>query len=146
MSATLFLRKTVGGLKPSNRISQEAYDAIPLNAEVKAEITRPRHLVHHRKWFALLQVIFPHQTAYPTMDSFLAAIKCALGHGETVKLPDGRTVLVPGSISFAKLDQAEFSSFYDRALDLIVTRILPGIGREDVEREVEEILAGREAA
>lgn len=146
MADTLFMRKTLGGLRPTNRVSQEAYDQIPLGSDVKAEITRPRNLLHHRKWFALLQVIYPHQTLYPTMDTFLAAIKCALGYGETVKLPDGRTVIVPSSISFAKMDQSAFEGFYARALDLITTRILPGIGRDDVEREVAEIIQGRSEA
>ncbi len=146
MSEVLFMRKTLGGLKPTTRASEEAYERLPLNEDVKVEITRPRNLLHHRKWFALLQVIYPHQTLYPTMKTFLAAIKCALGYGETVRLPDGRTVLVPSSISFAKMDQAAFEQFYDRALDLIQTRILPGIDREDVDREVADIIAGRVAA
>jgi hypothetical protein len=41
---------------------------------------------------------------------------------------------------------AGFEQFYERALDVITTRILPKINREDVEREVAEILAGRQAA
>lgn len=146
MATTLFMVRGLGGLRPANKASQEAFDGLPMAETVKVEITRPRNIRHHRKWFALLQVIYPHQTTYPTMESLLAAIKCALGYGETVKLPDGRTVLVPGSISFAKLDQAGFDQFYARALELIHTRILPGIDRDDVEREVAEVLAGRDPA
>lgn len=146
MAEVLFLRKTLNGLKPSNRLSQEAYDAIPLNSEVKAEITRPRHLKHHRKFFALLQVIFPHQTTYATMRAFRAALTCAAGHCETASLGDGRTILIPESISFGKLDQAGFESFYERALDVITTRILPSIDREDVEREIADVLAGYQDA
>lgn len=146
MADQLIMRKTLGGLRPVDQVGLEILDRIPPGGEVRVEITRPRNLLHHRKWFALLQAIYPHQVLYPTMDSFIAAVKCALGYGETVKLPDGRTVIVPGSISFAKMDQAAFEQFYDRALDLITTRILPSIGRDDVSREVSEILAGREAS
>ncbi len=146
MAETVFLVKTLGGLRPANAVAAETLDRIPVGQEIKAELTRPRHLTHHRKFFALLQAIFPHQTVYATMRAFRAALTCAAGHCETQTLPDGRTILIPESISFGKLDQAGFEQFYDRALDIILTRILPGISREDVTREVDEILAGRKAA
>lgn len=143
MADTIYLRRTIGGLKPDNALGEEIIAKIPMGSVVSAEIRRPRHLRHHRKLFALLQAIFPHQDTYPTFKAFRAAVLCAVGHCEAVPLPDGRTVLVPESISFAKLDQSGFEQLYDRALDLILTRILPGIDRDDVEREVSTILAGR---
>lgn len=146
MAETVFLVKTLGGLRASNDVSAEIIDAIPVGQEVKAEITRPRNLRHHNKLFALIGVIYPHQTSYATRRAFRAALLCAAGHCEAVTLPDGRTVLVPESISFGKLDQAGFEQVYDRALTVITDRILPAISRDDVEREVEEILAGRKAA
>ena len=146
MAETVFLTRTLGGLRPSNSLAAEALDRIPVGQEIKAEITRPRHLVHHRKFFALLQAIYPHQDTYSTMRAFRAALTCAAGHCEATTLPDGRTILIPESISFGKLDQAGFEQFYDRALDVVLTRILPGINRDDVTREVDEILAGRQAA
>lgn len=146
MAETLFLVRTLGGLRASNTLSAEALERIPVGSEIKAEITRPRNLLHHRKFFALLQAIYPHQTSYATMRAFRAALTCAAGHCEAATLPDGRVVLVPESISFGKLDQAGFEQFYERALEVVLTRILPKINRADVEREVEEILAGRQAA
>jgi hypothetical protein len=146
MAETLFMVRGLGGLRPSNAIGVETLERIPTGQEVKVEITRPRHLIHHRKFFALLQAIYPHQQTYATMRAFRAALTCAAGHCEVAHLPDGRTVLIPESISFSKLDQAGFEQFYERALDVITTRILPKINREDVEREVAEILAGRQAA
>jgi hypothetical protein len=146
MAQTVFLKRTLGGLAPSNKASEEALGRYPLGAEVKAEITQPRNLRHHRKMYALLQAIFPHQTTYPTMQVFEGAVKCAVGFGDTFTLPDGRIVLSPGSWAFANLDQAGFEEVYERVVALIETRILPGIDRDDVNREVAEILAGREAA
>jgi hypothetical protein len=146
MAETVFLTRTLGGFRAANAIAVEALERIPAGQEIKAEITRPRNLRHHRKFFALLQVIFPHQQTYSTMRAFRAALTCAAGHCEVALLPDGRTILVPESISFGKLDQAAFEQFYERALDVVLTRILPGIDRDDVTREVDEVLAGREAA
>jgi hypothetical protein len=145
MATTLFLQRTVGGLKPTDAFGADALAAMPLGEIVKAEVTRPRNLRHHRKMYALLQAIFPHQTTYPTLKQFEGAVKCAVGFGEMVTLPDGRVMLMPGSWAFSKLDQTAFEQVYERVLDLILTRILPGIDRGDLEREVEDILRGRDA-
>lgn len=143
MSEVIFMQRTLTGLKPTDRLSAEALERVPLGKDVRAEITRPRNLKYHRKFFALLKAIFPHQNIYPTMTLFRGAIEIALGFGETFKMPDGRTMMVPHSISFASMDQTEFEALFDRAVELITTRILPGLDRDDLNREVAEILAGR---
>lgn len=146
MSTEAFFRRQMGALRPVDAAGEQALADIPQGELVRVTIRRPRNVLHHRKWFALLNVIFPHQSLYPTQETLLAAIKVALGYGDTVKLPDGRTIIVPGSISFAKMDQTAFTSFYDRAVNLIVTKIIPGVGREDLEREVNEILDGYDSS
>lgn len=146
MATDIFLKRRLGGLFPADAMSEAALLDMPANATVKARITVPRNIQHHRKFFALLQAVLPHQETYATLDALTAAMKVATGHGETVKLPDGRLVLVPGSISFAKMDQKAFEAFYDRAVDIILTRILPGIDRADIEAQVHDILNGRNVA
>lgn len=142
MSDVVFMQRTLGGLKATDAAGEEALAKIKPGQEVKVEITRPRHIVYHRKYFALLNVIYPHQAIYPTMTSFRGAIAVALGFGETVKLSRGRSIIIPQSISFASMDQTEFEQLYDKTVELIVTRILPGIDREDVAREVEQVMLG----
>jgi hypothetical protein len=135
-------RRQMGALRPIDAAGEEALADIPSGELVRVKISRPRNPGHHRKWRALIAAIFPHQDTYPTEDLLIAAMKVALGYGDTVKLPDGRQIIVPRSLSFAKLDQAGFDAFYARALKLILERILPGVGKEELEREVEDILAG----
>lgn len=144
MAETLFMRKVLNGLRPTDALGIEALARYSADEDVKVEITRPRNVRHHRKMYALLQAIYPHQVVYATFKQFEGAIKCATGFGETVPLPDGRVMLFPESWSFANLDQAGFDEVYNRVVDLILTRILPGIDREDVDREVADILRGRD--
>jgi hypothetical protein len=50
--------------------------------------------------------------------------------------------MVPGSISFAKMDQGEFDAFYTKAVKIIVIDFLGG-GPEDEEglrNEIEEMI------
>jgi hypothetical protein len=79
------------------------------------------------------------------MDSFAAAMKAAVGLAEPIRLPDGRIVLYTGSISFASMDQATFDQFYERVVQVILTRILPGVSNAELERQVVDILQGEAA-
>ncbi len=67
-----------------------------------------------------------------------------LGYADVIHLPNDKFMVEAKSIAFDKMKQDEFEEFYDRAIELITTVILPGINREDVNREVDAILAGRE--
>lgn len=143
MATEIYMRRRLNALVPADRGSEEALAKIPQGETVRATVTRPRNVDHHRKWWALLQAVYPHQDTYATINAFHAAIKVALGYGETVKLPDGRAILIPGSISFAAMDQGEFEQFYERAVELILTRILPGVDRPELDAQVMDILDGR---
>jgi hypothetical protein len=142
MPTEAIFRKTMGALRAMDAAGEEILADIPNNEIVRVQISRPRNPQHHRKWRALIAAIFPHQDTYPTEDMLIAAIKVALGYGDTIKLPDGRQIIVPKSLSFAKLDQKGFDDFYERALALILGRILPGVGKAELEQEVSDILAG----
>lgn len=101
MSVPVFMRRQMGALRPIDAASEAAVALVLHNEIVQVEIKRPRNLPHHRKWWKLVQVVFPHQSTYPTIEQF-----------------------------------------YDRAVYLICTRIIPRLGREDLMQEVGEILEG----
>ncbi|MEL7452435.1 MAG: DUF1367 family protein [Pseudomonadota bacterium] len=146
MATELWIKRRLDHLVPANTQAHEAMEGLPQDEWYLATIRRPRNLGHHKKYMALLQVVYPHQDTWPTFTSFRKALACALGHGLVVKSKDGREIMDADSISFAKMDQDEFQQFYDRAIRLICERILPNVNSEDLEREVGDILSGRKAA
>lgn len=140
------IRTQLGHLVPANAQSKEALDKLPVNEWRLASIRLPRNVKFLRKWMALQAAVYPHQDEWPTFNSFKRAIKKALGLGEWVVSKSGHREFEEGSISFAKMDEDEFEQFYERGVELILTRVLPGVDREDLNREIEDILAGRKAA
>lgn len=146
MATEIYLRRRMGALYPVSRGDEEAIQRVPEGKVLKASITQPRNVKHHRKFMALLNAVYPHQSAYATFDSFHAAVKVALGHGETVVLPDKRVMVVPKSISFAQMDQLQFDEFYTAAVELICAKVIPGINKPELEQQVEDILEGRQYA
>jgi len=130
-------------LAAADPISAEVIAAIGLREMVTAEIRRQRNPRHHAKLFALLQVVFENQSTFPTVEDLLCAIKLATGLFDTRVTVDGDRYQVPKSISFAAMDQTRFEQWYERAVEVILTRIIPNANRSQLEARVHEILEGR---
>ena len=140
MAAIAMLRKDRGGLWASDDASAAILAGIKAGEVIACEIRRPRNLQMHRLFWALMQKIYENQTHYESPEEVAAAFKVAAGHCDFVQTPRG-LVGVPKSISFAKMDQAEFRAFFDKALDYLTTVVIPGLNRDDLEREVMEMTA-----
>lgn len=128
--------KTIGGLKPADVLAEETYSSLPLGTEVFAEVSRPRSLGHHKKLFALLKLIRDNQEHYKTTDEILIALKVAIGHCYPAETRTGVKVMVPKSIAFSKMDQLAFQKFWDGVVEVVVTKFLPGVNREELEAEI----------
>ena len=126
-------------------MAESAIKQLPTSKTLKAEVTIPRNVDHMRKFFALLEAVFPHQETYPTLTVFRKALTVALGFGDKYEVGPGKFLLEPRSIAFGKMGQQEFNEFYDRAVTFILERILPGVDEADLEAQVLEILEGRAA-
>lgn len=143
MSLQVLLVREGLHLSAADPISLETLQGIGQHETVVATIRRARNIRHHRKLFALLQAIYPHQTQFATIEDLLNTLKVATGLFDTGKTIDGIPFMMPRSISFASMTQASFEQFYERVVDIITTKIVPGIGRDDLAREVDIILGHR---
>jgi hypothetical protein len=132
----LLFRKTLSGLKPADEGAEEALRKVPLDKVVAVKIKRPRNLGHHRKFFALLKIVYENQEVYASEQALLAAIKIATGHCTPIQLVSGQKAFIPSSISFAAMDQAEFEAFWEKVVTLVCTKIIPNLNREDLEAEI----------
>lgn len=140
--ASVLLRKTLGGkLEPVDEAGREALSHVSVGDIVRGEIKRPRNLGHHRKFWALISMIYENQSRYASPEVLLDAIKVHIGHCEVIRLSDGREVHTPKSISFAAMDQIAFGLFWDRVVACVCREIIPGLDRADLERELLDLVA-----
>lgn len=140
MSTPLFFVKDLGRLIPRDDAASAAMSKIKHGDVVQVEIKRPRNIMHHRKFFALLNLVFENQSKYESPEHLLAALKASVGHCDFLPGKDGMLIAVPKSIAFHKMDQTAFEAFYDRCIDKIARHFLPGVDSDDLRREVEELL------
>lgn len=143
---SILVTKHLGGLRPVDEAGQQALRRLRHGEVVRVDIARPRNVQHHRLFWALLTLVSDNSRHYDTPEQVLTALKIALGHVDPIVGHDGKTYFVPRSISFANMDQDEFSAFFDRCVDVIVQRFLPGVTEEALRREVLDMLGMGAAA
>jgi hypothetical protein len=138
---TKFLaRKDLGHLTPVDSEGEEAVRKMKMGAIVQVEVKQPRNINHHRLYFALVDVVFDNQERYETRDQLHNALKLATGIYDLLELPNGAQYKIPRSIAFHKMNQAEFSAFYDRVCDVIAKHFLPGVTSDDLKAEVASMI------
>lgn len=107
---------------------------------LRVKYTRPRNGDHHRKFFALLQVVLENQEHFVNIDQILIDFKIRTGHVDVFIRQNGEVVYVPKSISFARMDQAGFEKFYQSVLDTAVREYVKGCDPRELDRAAMEII------
>lgn len=133
-------RKDLGHLTPVDEAGEDALRKLRFGDTVMIEVKKPRNGQHHRLYWALVSMVWQNQERYETTEQLHNALKLSAGIYETITMPNGNEYRVPGSISFDKMDQTEFSAFYDRVCDLIAEHFLPGVTSEQLKREVSSMI------
>lgn len=145
MARQMVMIKTTTGFIPLDAISADQYRLIKTGKPVTVSVTQTRNLKFHRKMFALLQVVYdaqPEPQAFLTVEDLLDALKVAVGHSKKMRQFD-QNIVIPKSIAFDKMDQANFEDSYERVVEVILKHILPNTTRIDLDKQVFSILDGR---
>lgn len=139
--ARFLAQKHFGSLRPADEAGAEALRKIANGKLVTVEIKQSRNLQHHRLFWALMTTVWNNleHERYPTVEDFAGAVKICLGLRTRIELPNGTVGFIPGSIAFHKMDQAEFSAFYNRVCDLMAKYFLPGVTSDELRAEVQQM-------
>lgn len=105
------------------------------------EIKTPRNYRFHKKFFKLLDISFPYwkpeiDSKYGEVlkgfDQYREAVTIQAGYYEQYFTLKGEVRIVAKSISFAAMDEEEFSVFYDQAVNVIVADVMVGYTVEQI--------------
>lgn len=137
-----FFRRTMTGLIPEGDESNAILRGVKIGAVVMVEVSRPRNIQHHRLYWAMVSKIANAIDVEP--ENVSDVLKLKTGHFVTVNTRSG-PVQLPRSISFAKMDQAEFKAFFERCCKVISTEWLPHMSARQVSDEVLNMMGMGEA-
>lgn len=144
------LLKTETGLRGATPTDHEAWCKFRRRLEtmkpgtwLRMEWAAPRHGKHHRKFFALLNLVTENSETYNTIEKALVAVKLVTGYADPLIHPEtGEITMIPRSIAYDNMDQDEFDQFYGAAIDGVLRHMLPQMDRAKADRLIDMIIQG----
>lgn len=115
------LIKTLSGsFKPAYDSDYEFAKKIKLGEPYEFEFKKPRNYLFHKKFFALINLVYQNQELYNNIDHLRKDLTIASGYYETRYNFEGVEILEPQSISFSSMDEFTFNEYYSAVVDTIV--------------------------
>ena len=160
-AATKFIaRRELDCLRPVNAYGLEKLYSIPQGELINITFTFDRSLRQNAYYWTLISRIWESSLdplVFPKPENFHQSIKAILGEFEPVWIPKGAEIVDPktgelvtmtadtrmlqvGSTSFAKMSGADFGSYLDRVIALIIQYWMPSVKRRDIVDEVDRML------
>lgn len=146
----LYFTKRNGIFLPSSESDAEIIAALPNGEMYRVKIEKPRNSKFHRKYFALLDILFelfnPPSVSFKgepvvkNRERFRKDIAIACGHYDLVVNLKGEVRAEAKSISFSKMDDVEFAQLYSRTIDYGLQKIAVDKTRDQLEAWVQSIL------
>jgi len=125
-------RLTLDGWRPFSDDAQAFTSRCKLGDVAELKATKVRNGKFHSLFFVMLKLISDNSQPHINEKAALYFAKLATGTGQAVKDSRGETHFIPGSISFAKMDQAAFDEFVKVAIPALVGRFMAGTAPQDL--------------
>ena len=134
---TIALVKTLSGnFKLAFDSDYEQAKKIPVNEIIFYEWHKPRNIRLHRKFFVLMKMVYENQEVYNNIEHLRKDLTISAGFYDLRYDFEGVEIKEPKSISFAKMDDTEFSEFYNRIIDVIIKWL--GWEKQEIIDEIEQ--------
>lgn len=136
----LLVVNTPRGLVPLGDDDYEEKKKLKLGQTYSVEVKVARNVDFHRKYFALISYAWEflneqETERFRTKENFRKYVEVAAGHCDVIFHPRLQEyVEIPKSISFGKMDNAEFSNLYRRVKDVIFSIIGNRVSEQEFER------------
>lgn len=132
MTKVLLIR-TLHGLRPANDIASENISKIKIGETIQCEITKPRSLPWHKRYWALIGLIANNSDYTP--DNIHALLKLKCGCSKLIKDRHGKEYWIPDSIAFSKMDGIKWSEYWNKVVDYVCTDLMP-VSKQDLALEL----------
>ena len=114
------LVRTLSGFKTAYDSDFELSKKIKLNEIYEYECKQTRNIKFHRKFFALINMVFQNQEQYTNIEHLRKDLIIESGNYDLRHDLNGVEIREAKSISFAQMDEIQFSELYNSVIDVIV--------------------------
>lgn len=124
-------------LYPADQAAEETLKRFAPGELVPVEVWKERNARFHKKYFALINLVYQNQEDYKNETSFRAAVTVAAGYYREYYSKERQEMIkYPESIAWKEMDELKFEKLYSATIDVILSQFLPGMDRKDLEEEV----------
>lgn len=132
-------------LRPTDDAGRLVIQSLRLHDQVMVEVKQARSLQQHRLYWGLIRTVHENlpeelEKNFPRPESLSKAILESLDYVDTLTGLDGKQFRQVKSIAFHNMDATEFNDLMEEAIDLVTTRLIPGLGSADLMEEVTEMV------
>lgn len=132
----LLFRKALKSLVPLDEAAEAALARIGAGDIVRVKgLVRPRNPDHHRLYWAMLNIVSENTEKFEDAEQLHYVLKIATGHVRPF-FSDKGIFYEPRPTNFASMGQDDFSSYYDKCVNVICDRVIPGMDSEALKAEV----------
>jgi hypothetical protein len=134
-SQWILVRKVEGHLVPHAPYDVAMFERIPQNVPVRVQFAQPRSGPRHRLYRVILRIVVANTDKFSTEDALHKTLLVGFGVVEPVITPDAEIIMCPSSTAFDAMPEDEFKAYFDRAMEIIGSTIIPGLDLEELMKE-----------
>ena len=139
MKDIYLVKQLNGSFIPAYDSDKELMSNIKAGEIYKYKFSKPRNVKFHRKFFALINLVYQNQDHYSNIEHLRYDLTIESGfYNVRYNKFTGEEIIEAKSISFASMDEVEFSELYNKFLSTVV-RVF-GWDGADIEENVAEFM------
>lgn len=127
-----------GKIIPVHDSDYDAFKSIRRNTELLFEVKQQRNIKFHKKFFSLINMVFDNQDIFTDIEQLRKELTIESGFYNEYVTFTGEIKREAKSISFASMDDIEFSRLYSKFCDTVIR--LMGWDSQMIEENIESYL------
>ncbi len=124
-----------GHLVPYANYDRVKFDELPVNKLLRVNIVQQRNAPRHRLYRVILRLVVQNTDLFVSEDSLHKTLLVGCGVVEPIMTVAGEIIMVPSSTAYDAMDEDVFKAYFDQAMNIIETNLLPGIDLDDLLKE-----------
>lgn len=134
------IRTQLNTFAPLGEDDFEDAKKFPVGEPYRCKIWKSRNYNFHRKFFALIKVLFDMQDHFNNKTALRYWLTMKAGFFNMVVAPNGKPMYFAESISFSKMDNVRFEKLYNSVIDAAIREICQGGSKAKIEEQVNIVI------
>lgn len=116
-----------GHLIPYASYDREIFETLPKGKVLRVNIAQQRSAPRHRLYRVVLRIVVSNTDLFVSEDSLHKTLLLGCGIIEPIMTTTGEIIMIPSSTAFDAMSEDVFKAYFDQAMKIIETNIIPGI-------------------